>query len=116
MMALIDTQQFKTGKQVEAFLDDYYRKMGYVIRQTTQHEEQALCLGDRQFSINGSNFFVEYKSGIQTFYTKNIFLETISVDTAEPQKPGWVYTCLADYILYACVLNFKILIFQSNLL
>jgi hypothetical protein len=98
--------------QVEAFLDDYFEARGFTIEKTTPHQERVLCLGDRIFSKDGTTWFVEYKSGIQTFYTGNIFLETISVDTAG--KPGWVYTSRADYILYAALLNGVILVFWPD--
>lgn len=112
MIHLTNTVQFTNGKAVEAFLDEYFGKAGYTIRQTTPHEERVLCLGDRQFGLNGGAFFVEYKSGIQTFYTGNIFLETVSVDAVN--KPGWVYTCQADFVYYACLLNGKILVFKPE--
>lgn len=110
-MTITSTVQFSTGKQVEAFLDDFFRRQGYTIKQTTRHQERVLCLGDRVFtSPTGQVTGVEYKSGIQSKFTGNIFLETVSVDTFE--KPGWVYTCQADFILYACLLNHKILVFR----
>lgn len=112
MQRLIDTQQFKNGKDVEHYLDRYFSQR-FEIGQTTPHQERVLCLGDRIFSRGGNNYFIEYKSGIQTFYTGNIFLETISVDT-EPQKAGWVYTCQANFILYAALLNKKILVFRPD--
>ena len=108
-MKLTETPQFAQGKNVEAFLDDYFRYMGWIIRQTTPHEERVLRLGDRRFIKDGEALWVEYKSGLQTHFTKNVFLETISVDSAN--KPGWVYTCAADRILYACVLDQVILSF-----
>lgn len=94
-------------------MDEYLCGQGFSIRQTTPHEERVLCLGDREFTRAGRSFFVEYKSGIQTFYTGNVFLETISVDTGN-KKPGWVYTCRADFIYYACLLNGKILVFLPD--
>lgn len=109
MVNLINTVQFQNGKAVEAFLDEYFVGRGYSIRQTTPHEERVLCLGDRYFCQNGRGFWVEYKSGIQTHYTQNIFLETVSVDTGNT-KPGWVYTCQAHFIYYACLLDGKILV------
>lgn len=109
MVHLTETVQFTNGKAVEAFLDEFFRARGYTIRQTTEREERVLCLGDRYFSRSGPGFWVEYKSGIQTFYTGNIFLETISVDSAS--KPGWVFTSRADFVYYACLLNGKILVF-----
>lgn len=113
MVNLINTVQFTNGKAVEAFLDEYFAGRGYSIRQTTPHEERVLCLGDREFSGAGFRFYVEYKSGIQSHFTNNIFLETVSVDTGN-KKPGWVYTCQAHFIYYACLLDGKILVFVPN--
>lgn len=110
---LTDTIQFANGKQVEAYLDRFFWAQGFVIKPTTSYEERRLCLGDRRFTApDGKPFYVEYKSGIQTYYTGNIFLETISVDTQ--RKLGWVYTCQADYIYYAALLNRKILVFRPE--
>jgi hypothetical protein len=60
----------------------------------------------------GQCFYVEYKSGQQTAYTGNIFLETISNDLT--CAPGWVYTCQAKYIIYAILLSNKILVFKPE--
>lgn len=114
MQKFIDTPQFKSGDDVARFLDSYFGAK-YDIRPTTPHEERVLCLGDRHYTRKADSnlgFFVEYKSGIQSAYTLNIFLETVSVDT--PCKPGWVYTCRADYIFYAALLNQKILVFRPG--
>lgn len=109
---MINSVQFKRGMEAEGFLDDFFRARGWQIVPTTAHEERKLCLGDRHFAKDGNTLLVEYKSGIQTYYTGNVFLETISVDSAN--KPGWVYTCKADYILYATLLNEKILVFKPD--
>lgn len=113
-MGITNKPQFERGKRVEAFLDEYFRWQGWRIEPTTPHEERALCLGDRRFWKGHYAYLVEYKSGIQTGATGNIFLETISVDTE--QKPGWVYTCQSDFIFYACLLNHKILVFRPQAL
>lgn len=109
-MAFIDKDQFKNGKNVEAFLDEFFANRGWEIRIMSPHEERVLCLGDRYFTGLGKRVKVEYKSGIQTYYTGNVFLETVSVDTQA--KPGWVYTCQADYLMYATLLNGKILVMR----
>lgn len=113
MQRLTDTPQFKSGQNVANFLDQYFGRW-YIIRPTTPNEERVLCLGDRHYTSkdDGQRFFVEYKSGLQTFMTNNIFLETVSVDT--PCKPGWVYTCQAGYIFYGTLLNHKILVFRPE--
>ena len=109
MNRLIKTPQWKSGQDVEKFLDEYYSSRGFSIERLSDAEERQQHLGDRRFIRDGQAFLVEYKSGLQTSYTGNIFLETISVDTAN--IPGWVYTCQADYIFYACLPLGKILIF-----
>lgn len=114
MARLIDTPQWTSGQSVERWLDDYFTGFGWIIERTSQHQERVLCLGDRQFNTGSETFYVEYKSGIQTFYTGNIFLETVSVDTEN--KPGWVYTCKANYIMYAALLNKQILVFLPDAL
>lgn len=110
---LIDTDQFKSGNNVAQYLDRLFGTKND-IRLTTPHEERVLCLGDRVFTrkADGRIFYIEYKSGLQTVHTLNIFLETVSVDT--PCKPGWVYTCQASFIFYAALLNGKILLFRPD--
>ena len=97
--------------KVEDWLDRFFRCLGYKIESTTPYLERTLCLGDRIFTRrDGQQFYIEYKSGLQTFFTGNIFLETLSVDSQD--KPGWVYTCRADFLLYAALYNDKILIMR----
>lgn len=112
MTSLTKTKQFNTGKKVERFLDEFFRGHGFTIVTLSSYAERVLHLGDRKFTKDGQEFFVEYKSGIQTRYTGNIFLETISVDVTD--TPGWVYTCRADFIFYAALLNQKILVFRPS--
>lgn len=112
--AFTRTPQWVSGSNVADYLDDYFAKLGWKIHPTTQHEERVLCLGDRHYERGADRLTIEYKSGIQTFYTGNVFLETISVDTQN--KPGWVYTCRADYVFYAALNNGKILIFRPDAL
>jgi len=109
---MLGSHQFKSGKNVEAFLDDFFRYRGWTVEPTSAHEEQVLHLGDRRFTRDGDTWLIEYKSGVQTFYTDNVVRETISVDSEG--KPGWVYTCKADYMFYAALLNDKILVFDPE--
>lgn len=99
---------------VEAFLDQYFTAAGWHVERTSQYEERTLYRGDRRLIRNDQTIWIEYKSGIQTFYTGNVFLETISVDTAN--KPGWVHTCTADAIVYAALLNKRLLLFRPDAL
>lgn len=107
-----ETPQFVSGQSVAEYMDRFFRVRGWKVIPTTPHEERVLCLGDRHFLRDGDHYHVEYKSGIQTHYTGNVFLETVSVDSAG--KAGWVYTCQADYIFYAALLDGKILIFKPE--
>ena len=107
-MRLTDREQFKVGKESEAFLDRFFRERGFWIEILSDYEERVLHLGDRRFYKDGQSYCVEYKFDDKTYKTNNIFLETISVDTQG--TPGWVYTCRADYIFY--VANGKVLIFR----
>lgn len=113
-MRLVDTSQFKHGKDVEAYLDAFFRARGWTIWQTTPYEERVLCIGDRHYQKDGVTLRIEYKSGIQSGFSGNIFLEILSVD--RQGVPGWVYTCKADFIFYAALLNHKILIFKPQAL
>lgn len=106
--------QYEHGKFVEAYLDGFFQERGYGIRQTTPAEERQHCFGDRYFTKNGISFYVEYKSGIQTHYTGNIFLETISVDDPTSFREGWVYTCNADWLIYATILDGCLLVFKPS--
>lgn len=109
MTRLTETPQWASGQSVERFLDMFFQHKGWTIERTTPHQERVLCLGDRIYSKGDETYFVEYKSGKQTRHTGNVFLETISVDATN--IPGWVYTCQANYIFYAALLNHKILVF-----
>lgn len=111
---MLNSAQFMRGKQVEYVLDAFFRARGWEIRPTTAHEERVLCLGDRHFRKGERALTIEYKSGLQTAYTGNLFLETISVDTQG--KPGWVHTCRADFIFYAALGNQRILVFRPETL
>ena len=46
----------------------------------------------------GIRYSVEYKSDRTAANTNNAFVETISVD--RDNKPGWAYTCSAQFIAY----------------
>jgi hypothetical protein len=115
-VGITNKPQFFQGKRVEAWLDEFFRKDGWQVEPTTPHEERVLCLGDRKFTKppQAHPVYIEYKSGLQTAATGNIFLETISVDTAG--KPGWVLTCQANTIVYAALYNHVILLLKPRVL
>lgn len=111
-MLINSTPQFWRGKKVEEFLDEYFRWAGWGVYPMSPFDERVLHLGDRYFIQGQQVLKIEYKSGLQTAYTGNLFFETISVDTVN--KPGWVYSCNADFIMYATLLNNKILVFKPT--
>lgn len=113
-MAITNKPQFTQGKKVEAFLDEFFQFEGWTVCPMGAYDERVLHLGDRYFVKGTTVLKIEYKSGIQSFHTGNVFLETVSVDKA--RKPGWVYTCQADFIFYAALLNHKILVFKPQAL
>lgn len=111
--SLVASSQFKRGMEAENYLDQYFGTQ-FEITRTTSYQERSLCLGDRIYKNAAGSFFVEYKSDTRAHVTGNVFFETISVDN--PCKPGWVYTCQSDYILYAILLSKTILIFKPPVL
>lgn len=106
------TQQWYSGQSVADYLDAFFKKRGWDIYPTTPEEERGQCLGDRHYIKGETHWYIEYKSGLQTAQTGNIFLETVSVDAVG--KAGWLYTCKADYIFYATLLNGCILVMIPN--
>lgn len=111
-MSITNKPQFWQGKKVEAYLDEYFRWAGWSVYPMSPYDERVLHLGDRYFVKCEMVLKIEYKSDIQTAFTGNLFLETVSVDTAN--KPGWVYSCNADFIMYAALLNNRILVFKPQ--
>lgn len=89
-------ESFKRGQVHEADLDAYFG-LTYFIEPATR-EQQRMGI-DRIFtSVAGMSFSVEYKADVRAAETGNVAVETASV--AEQDKPGWVYTSLAQVIVY----------------
>lgn len=116
MPAFTELPQWISGKKVEDFLDVYFKTQGFKIRKTCLYEERILCLGDRAFYKDRHRWFVEYKSGEQTDFTDNVYLETISNDSLKHYKDGWVLTCRAHFVLYSALFEKKILLFLPGAL
>lgn len=102
--------QFKQGMSAEKNLDNYFSERGFGITKTSPHQERVLCLGDRIFTKDDKQFFIEYKCDDSASRTGNLFFETVSVDSAN--KPGWVFTCRADFILCIIPTNQEILVYR----
>jgi hypothetical protein len=45
-------------------------------------------------------YWLEYKADTVAGRTGNAFIETVSVQNSEAQKLGWLYTTVADFVLY----------------
>lgn len=90
-------EQLKKGKKREYELDEYFSPDWVIHQLSRSHERKGL--GDRIY-INRDDpltiYLVEYKADEEAAKTGNIFVETVSVDTAH--KLGWVITCQADFI------------------
>ena len=91
--------QLREGQQGEQQLDAFFAHY-YQIRPAS-HADQRRGI-DRWFTHlqTGRQVSMEYKTDHTAGRTHNVFLETVSVDTPGRNKPGWVYTCQADYLCY----------------
>lgn len=93
MVAIYDFDtQLEIGQAVEARLMTHFRQFGEVRRAdwSEQHRGIDFFCGTLSFEV---------KADSKTPDTGNVFVETVSVDTAG--KPGWAYTSEADVLLYA---------------
>lgn len=91
-----DRQHLK-GLKAEHHLDDCFADR-FEIHQVSRNDQRRGR--DRVFidRETGERKTVEYKTDWRTQDTHNVFVETVSVDSA--RKPGWAYTCTADLIFY----------------
>lgn len=89
--------QLREGVRGEAALDDSFAA-DWIITLATDAEQRRGV--DRHFihRATGEALTIEYKTDYVAGRTRNAFLEIISVDVAD--KPGWVYSCTADYLFY----------------
>lgn len=90
------SQQKTIGAQAEAALDRWLDRFYRLRPATGPQQRQGI---DRQAThrITGRQFTLEYKADSRANQTGNAFVETASV---APSKPGWAFTCSADYLLY----------------
>lgn len=94
------------GKNAERFLDDYFSKW-YVVNEIPLEIEKCIH-ADRLFvDRRGTQTIVEYKTDFMGHKTGNLIVEIVSVDNAN--KPGWVYTCQADMLIWWVVGSGEIL-------
>lgn len=96
MMAYEFDAQLVAGKRGEARLDAWLAPRGQLRVATLAEERRGI---DRYLTDHeGREWALEYKTDYRAQDTHNAFLETVSVDSE--RKPGWVYSCQADYIAY----------------
>lgn len=90
-------KSFEGSKLYDAELDKYFG-VAYEIRKATRDQERMGI--DRIFvhRVTGTWYYVEYKTDHRTPDTGNVFVETISVDTAD--KIGWAFTSAAQVLVY----------------
>ncbi len=90
-------KSFKAAKLYEAELDKHF---GQFFDITAASREQERLGIDRFFEHrrSGMRYSVEYKTDHATPETGNVFIETMSVDTAG--KRGWAYTSTAQVLAY----------------
>lgn len=96
------SRKFKEGQKHERFLDRHYKDR-FRIRPASREEERIGI--DRHFTDrrNGRTYTIQYKADSTAASTGNAFVETVSVSTGTTGKPGWAYSCQADFIVYYVV-------------
>lgn len=89
--------QFQKGQAAETFLDNFFAERFTIQSATREEQRQGI---DRHYTnkTTGAAFSVEYKTDWLASQTHNVFIETVSVDTAN--KPGWIYTSQAYRLFY----------------
>jgi hypothetical protein len=90
-------EQLAKGEQSECELDTLFAKWYDIIPATMDQQRQGI---DRIFTRkdNGQVHKIEYKTDWTAGRTHNAFVETVSVSTTN--KPGWVHSSQADYLIY----------------
>jgi len=92
--------QLAHGEDGEHFLDKFFSNKFVIYNVTMQQQRQGI---DRIFKskATGKMLKVEYKTDYIAHKTGNVFIETVSVDSND--KKGWIYTSMADYLIYYVV-------------
>jgi len=93
-------RQLDKGQKAEVFLDKFFSEhFDYTVLTVTREQQQRGI--DRTFIKRGATqfrFTVEYKTDWTASRTGNVFVETVSVDSAN--KPGWAFASQADLLIY----------------
>ncbi|HMM41915.1 MAG TPA: hypothetical protein PKA95_08445 [Thermomicrobiales bacterium] len=89
-------RQFKHGQRGEEVLDAFFGARYNILPATAADERRGI---DRYFTdVTGRQLTVQYKTDTTAATTGNVFVEVVSVDTHG--KPGWVFSCRADWLVY----------------
>ena len=90
-------KQLAEGQGAENHLDRFFSTWFDITESTRQQQREGI---DRIWvrKDSGCVITVEYKADSTAARTGNIFIETVSVDTAK--KLGWAYTSRAQELLY----------------
>lgn len=90
-------KSYEAAKLYEDELDKYFGQ-AYELQKATRLEERRGI--DRLFRHRASGvcYSVEYKTDHKAHETGNVFVETMSVDTAD--KLGWAFTSTAQVLVY----------------
>lgn len=92
--------QLKQGERYEKLLDDHFSAWFNITPASEFDQRNGI---DRIFTrrLDRCVFTVEYKADFQAHHTRNVFLETVSVDTRK--RRGWVMQTRAQVIAYYVV-------------
>ena len=91
--------QFDLGCFGEDRLREFRHEHYTLTKSTLEMEKQGI---DFVFAnrLTGKSWTIELKTDFKAFESRNAFIETISVDNATQHRAGWVYTSMAQILLY----------------
>lgn len=91
------SEQLRIGKAAERQLDAYFSQW-YTI-EVLPREIEMMIHSDRLFiDAYGKQTVVEYKADYLGHKSGRVYIETLSVDI--DNRPGWVYSSMADVLVY----------------
>lgn len=88
--------QNRKGKKGETEIKEYYKNKGVNVVDVSENKEYQNK--DIDFFFNGQS--VEVKTANYLNNHNNIILEIVSNDNEKDYKTGWLYSCLADVIIF----------------
>jgi len=88
------------ARPAEKRLDQYLVDLGYSDITSVSMDDERRGI-DRIAVKAGDRITFEYKADFRAAKTGNAYIETVSNNVSN--KPGWLFTCQADWILYYIV-------------